>query len=99
MEPKIKDGEICVFERRGGTCDNNDIVLVEHASNIGDDMFGAYVIKKFVGKKKSGGMGYTSVRLVPVNEDHDETKLVNNGRNVRKYNIVGVWRSEIRVKN
>jgi len=97
MEPKIKDGEICVFERREGTCDNNDIVLVEHASNKGDDMFGSYVIKKFVGKKSSGG-GYTSVRLVPVNEDHDEVKLVNNGHNVRKYRIVGVWRSEIKVK-
>lgn len=98
MEPKIKDGEICVFERREGTCDNNEIVLVEHAAEIGDDMFGSYVIKKFVGVKGRGGRGYSSIRLVPVNEDHDEVKLVNNGRNVRKYYIVGVWRSEVKVK-
>jgi len=98
MEPKIKDGEICVFERREGSCDNNDIVLVEHASEIGDDKFGSYVIKKFVGVKGRGDGAYSSVRLVPVNEDYDEVKLVNNGRNVRKYHIVGVWRSEIKVK-
>ncbi len=98
MEPQIKDGEICVFEYCEGTCGNNEIVLVEHASEIGDDMFGSYVIKKFVGIKKSGG-GYASVRLVPVNEDHDEVKLMNNGRNVRKYRVVGVWRSEIKVKS
>ena len=99
MEPQIKDGEICVFERCEGACDNNETVLVEHASQIGDDMFGSYVIKKFVGMRKSGGGGYTSVRLVPVNEDFDEVKLVNNGRNVRKYRIVGVWRSKIKAKS
>lgn len=96
MDPQIRDGEICVFERREGTCDNNDIVLVEHASNIGDDMFGSYVIKKFDGKQARGGC-YSSVKLVPANGDYDEIKLVNNGRNVRKYRIVGVWRSEVKV--
>ena len=99
MEPEIKDGEIYVFEYCEGACDNNEIVLVEHASQIGDDMFGSYVIKKFVGMKKSGSGGYTSVRLVPVNEDYDEVKLINNGRNLRKYRIVGVWRSKIKAKS
>ena len=49
--------------------------------------------------KKSGSGGYTSVRLVPVNEDYDEVMLINNGRNLRKYRIVGVWRSKIKAKS
>jgi len=94
MEPKIKDGDYCVFEYRDGACDNNDIVLVQH-SDLGDENMGAYTIKKLVCKKK--GANLVSVRLVPINSDYDEIKLKNEGRNVRKFRVVGVLRKEIKV--
>ena len=95
MEPTIKDGSICTFEHRGGTCDNNDIVLVQHADVMGDEIMGAYTIKKFTGTKKDGG--WVAARLVPENDDFDEIKLVNKGRDVRSYRIVGIYRGEIKV--
>lgn len=95
MEPMIKDGEYCVFEYRNGTCDNNDVVLVAHAKDPGDDLLAAFVIKKFVGVRS--GNKYTSVRLVPVNDDFDEIKLTNKGKDVRKYKVVGVRRSKVKV--
>ena len=95
MEPAIKDGSICTFEHRGGTCDNNDIVLVQHADVMGDEIMGAYTIKKFTGTKKDGG--WVAARLVPENDDFDEIKLVNKGRDVRSYRIVGIYRGEIKV--
>lgn len=97
MEPKIKNGDLCVFEASEGACDNNAIVLVEHASEPGGEAMGAYVIKKFVGKKKPGG-GYLSARLVPENDDYDEIKITNKGREVRRCRIVGVWRETVKVR-
>ena len=40
---------------------------------------------------------YTSVRLVPANDDFDEIKLTNKGKDVRKYKVVGVRRSKVKV--
>lgn len=97
MEPMIKDGEFCVFEYRDGTCDNNDIVLVAHAEHPGDEMLTSFVIKKFVGAKSDGK--FTSVRLIPVNEDYDEIKLTNSkGKDVRKYKVTGVRRTKVKVE-
>ena len=93
MEPLISDGAFCVFEHRDGTCDNNDIVLVEHSDDPGDEMMGAYTIKRFVGKRNGGG--WSTARLVPENDDFDEIKLVNKGHDVRVYRIAGVRRGEI----
>ena len=93
MEPLISDGAFCVFEHRDGTCDNNDIVLVEHSDDPGDEMMGSYTIKKFVGKRNGGG--WSTARLVPENDDFDEIKLVNKGHDVRVYRIAGVRRGEI----
>lgn len=97
MEPMIKDGEFCVFEYRNGTCDNNDIVLVAHAEHQGDEALTSFVIKKFVGAKIDGK--FTSIRLVPVNEDYDEIKLTTSkGKGIRKYKIAGVLRSKVKVE-
>ena len=97
MDPLIKDGDCCVFEFRNGTCDDNDIVLAEYSEEVGGETMGAYAIKKFVGKKRANGT-YISARLVPENDDYDDIKIVNKGREVRNYRIVGVWRSRIKVR-
>ena len=97
MNPLIGDGDCCVFEFREGTCDDNDIVLAEYSEVTGGETMGAYAIKKFVGKKRADGT-YASARLVPENDDYDEIKLVNKGREVRKCRIVGVWRSGVKAK-
>lgn len=95
MEPLIGNGIHCVFEYREGTCDNNDIVLCEYSENLGEELTGAYTIKKFVGTRRGGG--WSAARLVPENDDFDEIKLINKCHNVRAYRIVGVYRGEIEV--
>lgn len=87
MEPKIKDGEYCVFEyRQGAEPDNNDIVLAEHSDEIDDETRGAYSIKKYVSE---GGRGI----LHPINPDYKDIVLDPT----RGYRIVGVLRENCRV--
>lgn len=87
MEPKIKDGEYCVFEyRQGAEPDNNDIVLAEHSDEIDDETRGAYSIKKYVSE---GGKGI----LRPINPDYKDIVLDPT----RGYRIVGVLRENYRV--
>lgn len=95
MEPKIHHEQLCVFEFRGGTCDDKDIVLAQYSESADDEEMGSYVIKKFVGKKKR--RAWNTVMLFSVNRDRDDIKLMNNGHLVKNYSIVGVWRSEIKV--
>ena len=96
MEPLIHNGDYCVFEYQDGACENDDVVLAQYSDSIGDDTMGAYVIKKFCGKKK--GDEYVSVKLVSVNEDYDDIKLKNGGRDVKQYKIVGVLRRGIKIE-
>jgi type III restriction enzyme len=95
MEPLIHNGDYCVFEYQDGACENDDVVLAQYSDSIGDDTMGAYVIKKFSGKKK--GDEYVTVKLVSVNEDYDDIKLKNGGRDVKQYKIVGVLRRGIKI--
>ena len=95
MEPLIHNGDYCVFEYRDGACENDDVVLAQYSDSVGDDAMGTYVIKKFCGKKK--GDEYVSVKLVSINEDYDDIKLKNGGRDVKQYKIVGVLRRGIKV--
>ena len=95
MEPDISDGQYCVFEFSEGTCDNNDVVLAEFGNEVDSDDMSAHTIKKFVGNRHGGE--YTSVQLVPRNREFAAITLQSEGEFVRKYKIVGVWRSRINV--
>ena len=87
MEPRIRDGEYCVFEyRMDEVPEDNAIVLAEHADVIDGETRGAYSIKKLV---HEGG----KVILRPLNPDYDDIELDPT----QGYRIVGVLRTSCQV--
>lgn len=82
-----KVGEIAVFDKQGfGWTVSNEEILK-----------GSYTrFRNKIGLATREG-DFTSVRLVPVNDDFDEIKLTNKGKDVRKYKVVGVRRSKVKV--
>ena len=87
MEPKIKDGEYCVFEYREHEVPTEEVVvLAEHSGVIDDETQGAYSIKKFT---KDG----ENIVLRPVNPEHPNIPLDPTC----SYSIVGVHRSNYHV--
>lgn len=87
MEPKIKDGEYCVFEYREREVPTEEVVvLAEHSGVIDDETHGAYSIKKFT---RDG----ESIVLRPLNPEHRNIPLDPTC----SYNIVGVHRSNYHV--
>ena len=82
-----KVGEIAVFDKQGfGWTVSNEEILK-----------GSYTrFRNKIGLATREG-DFTSVRLVPVNDGFDEIKLTNKGKDVRKYKVVGVRRSKVKV--
>ena len=87
MEPRIHDGEYCVFEyRENEVPEDNAIVLAEHADVIDGETRGSYSIKKLV---HEGG----KVIFRPLNPDYDDIELDPT----QGYRIVGVLRTSCQV--
>ena len=87
MEPKIKDGEYCVFEYREHEVPTDEVVvLAEHSGVIDDETQGAYSIKKF---SKDG----ENIVLRPLNPEYRNIPLDPTC----SYSIVGVYRSNYHV--
>ena len=80
MLPKIKDGDLCVFELYGpnnaGSREGN-IVLTECPSkDTGTDCH--YTIKKYHSEfvqNEEGTLVHSKVELIPLNQDYDVIKL------------------------
>lgn len=89
MEPRIKNGEYCVFEYRDTEIpETNTIVLSEHSDVIDSETEGAYSIKKLV--HEDGKMVLRSLNVDPAYEDIELDAT-------RGYRIVGVLKSNIKV--
>ena len=87
MEPKIRDGQFCVFEHRKGEFHDNDIVLVQHAPNIDTETEGAFSIKKI---EKRGD----EIILRPVNAAYDPISFPASSLG-GDYKIVGTLRGVV----
>ncbi len=76
MLPKIKDGDICVFEWYKAGSRNGEIVLTE-CSEKDLDYGGMYTIKKYQSEKlvTEEGWQHTKVELVPLNKDFKTIEL------------------------
>ena len=72
MLPKIKDGDICVFEWYRAGSRNGEIVLTE-CSEKDLDYGGMYTIKKYHSEKlvTEEGWQHSKVELIPLNKDFD----------------------------
>jgi SOS-response transcriptional repressor LexA len=87
MEPKIRDGQFCVFEHRKGEFHDNDIVLAQHAPNIDTETEGAFSIKKI---EKRGDQ----IVLRPVNAAYDPITLPASSLG-GDYKIIGTLRGVV----
>ena len=93
MLPKIKDGDICVFEwYRAGSRDG-EIVLTE-CNEKDIDYGGMYTIKKYHSEKQvtEEGWQHTKVELQPLNKDYDVIELDGE----TEYRTMGVLKCVIK---
>lgn len=96
MLPKIKDGDLCVFERYHGGSWEGEIVLSQ-ASEYFEEYGGKYTIKKYHSEKavnEDGKTLHTKVELQPLNTDgftaieiHEDTDTLLATIGILKYVI------------
>ena len=87
MLPRIKDGDICVFEWYKAGSRNGEIVLTQ--TNAIDTEYGAeYTIKQYHSEKTQteDGWRHSKVELVPLNKEYDTIELSEDA----EYRTVGV---------
>ena len=89
MLPKIKDGDICVFEWYKAGSSNGEIVLTE-CSEKDLDYGGMYTIKKYQSGKlvTEEGWQHTKVELVPLNKNYRTIELDDE----TNYRTIGVFK-------
>ena len=79
MEPRIHDGDYCVFRANPAGSRNGKVVLVQHRNYYDDDSGGAYSIKKYSstwGQDESGSYQHERIELIPLNNDYN-TIVIN----------------------
>lgn len=89
MLPRIKDGDICVFEWYKAGSRNGEIVLTQ--TNAIDAEYGAeYTIKQYHSEKTQteDGWRHSKVELVPLNKEYDTIELSEDA----DYRTVGVFK-------
>lgn len=78
MEPRIHDGDYCLFERYQGGSREGKIVLAEHYGEVDTDYEGSFSIKVYHSKKKYDEFGnweHESVELHPLNRAYNPIVL------------------------
>ena len=76
MLPKIKDGDLCVFEWYQAGSRNGEIVLTQSSEND-IDYGGKYTIKKYCSEKieNDEGWQHTRVTLQPINPAYSPIEI------------------------
>lgn len=79
MLPKIKDGDICVFEWYNAGTRNDEIVLTQ-SREYDPEYGGKYTIKRYHSEKvvSEEGWQHTKVELRPLNPDFDTIELTED---------------------
>ena len=78
MEPRIHDGDYCLFETYKGGSREGKIVLAEHHGEVDSDYEGAYSIKVYHSKKtydEFGDWQHESITLSPLNRDYEPISI------------------------
>ena len=89
MLPKIKDGDICIFEWYNAGSRNGEIVLSQ-ISEYDDAYDGRYTIKRYHSEKTvtDEGWQHSKVELQPLNPDFDPIELDEFG----EYKTIGIFK-------
>ena len=93
MEPKINDGDICVFEWYKGGSREGDIVLTQ-CPDIDPETGAHYTIKKYHSEKvvTDDSWQHIKVELKPLNPDFNIIELDEEG----EYRTVGIFKGVIK---
>ena len=90
MEPRINDGDFCVFRANPAGSRQGKIVLVQHTNYYDPDYFGSYSIKEYSSAKsydESGNWQHERIELIPLNKDYD--KIVITPDNGEEFRVIG----------
>lgn len=89
MLPKIKDGDICIFEWYNAGSRNDEIVLTQ-SREYDPEYGGKYTIKRYHSEKvvSEEGWQHTKVELRPLNPDFDPIELDEFG----DYKTIGIFK-------
>ena len=90
MEPRIHDGDYCVFERYKGGSRNGKIVLAQHRGYYDDDNAGAFSIKEYNSTKSAdeyGNWQHESICLRPLNPAYNPIVLTPD--DIEDFKIIG----------
>lgn len=89
MLPKIKDGDICIFEWYNAGSRNGEIVLTQ-SSEYDSEYGGKYTIKRYNSEKTvtDEGWQHSKVELQPLNPDFDTIELNEDG----EYRTIGIFK-------
>lgn len=74
MEPRINDGDFCVFRANPAGSRQGKIVLVQHHNYYDSDYAGAYSIKEYRSSKsydQFGNWQHEKIELLPLNKDYN----------------------------
>lgn len=90
MEPRINDGDYCVFKSMVGGSRQGKIVLVQHHNFYDGDYSGSYSIKEYNSTKSFdifGGWQHEEIRLHPLNPDYED--IVITEEDGEEFMVVG----------
>ena len=90
MEPRIDDGDLCVFRANPAGSREGKILLVQNHTAYDPEFGGSYAIKEYTSKKSSsedGSWYHTSIILKPLNPDYKP--IILNEDEADDFRVVG----------
>jgi len=90
MEPKIHDGDFCVFRANPAGSRQGKIVLVQHYNYYDSDYSGAYSIKEYSSTKsydEFGNWQHEKIELIPLNKDYHP--IIINSEDAEEFRVIG----------
>jgi len=90
MEPKIHNGDFCVFRANPAGSRQGKIVLVQHYNYYDSDYTGAYSIKEYSSTKsydEYGSWQHEKIELIPLNKDYNP--IIINTEDAEEFRVIG----------
>ncbi len=93
MEPKIKDGDICIFRRGSalGGSRNGRIMLVKHHGILDADTNGQFTVKRYESERvydEDGLPQHVKITLHPLNPDYDPI-VIEDVQEEGEFQVIG----------
>lgn len=94
MEPKINEGQYCVFRKYKGGTREEDVVLCQHRDYFDEDNAGAYSIKKYHREKyldENNNPVGEKVILSSRNRNYEPIEIIVGDDEIESFKVIGVF--------